>query len=109
MLEIVEREPLGTRVCVPYIPMGGFGSPRSVRRIGQHGLFSREAGSRKVGAVSVRRVLPGYSLLFHAVGTTEERMCPPQGCHTRKLAALPVTTACCATVSVGYSAERQGC
>ena len=80
-----------------------------VGRIGQHGLRSREAVSRKVGARSVRRAVPGYSLDSHAVDATEERKCPPLGCHIRKLVGLRVTTACCATRSVSHSAVRQGC
>ena len=109
MPEIVEREPLGIRVCVLYITWAGASQPLFVGRIGQHGLSSREAMSREVGARSVRRAAPGYNLDIHDVETTEELKYLPLGCRTRKLAWLDVTTACCATCSVCHSAMRQGC
>ena len=77
MLEIVEREPFGSRVCVPLLcrPHVWVGV---VRRIGQHELSYR--GMRVVGRLVHERpshAVPGYSLLFHAVVSTEERKCLP--------------------------------
>ena len=97
MLEIAEREPLGTKVCVTYIPHDGLASLCSVSRIGQHGLLSWEACGRKVGSRIACNAATGYSLPSHAMEATEEKKRPPLGCHIRKLAPCFVTTACCAT------------
>ena len=68
-------------------------------------------GKRSVGRLVHERpshAVPGYSPLFHAMGATEERKCPPLGCRIRVLALRMVTTACCATMRLCYSAVRQG-
>ena len=94
--------------CAYSILLGRACQSLFVGRIGQHGLSSREAVLREVGARSVRRAAPGYNLGIHAVEMTEERKCLPLGCRIRKLVWLRVTTACCATRSVCHSAVRQG-
>ncbi len=63
--------------CAYSILLGRACQSLFVGRIGQHGLHPREAAFRKVGARSVRRAVPGYSLDVHAVDATEERKCLP--------------------------------